>query len=552
MAASNLQTLPPEMIHTILRHLPIPDLLAFSQTSRSNYAASIRALTTLELAVLPKRIHSVLAFLDRRWNDEEDEEVDEEDHDLSPFGRFTHQRRSQRRDGDDRDPELYQVGLTTTRSAITVGISPRPTRMAKTAKRALSTSATTRPSSSRSATPPQSQSASPQEVRTQEIKNQNSQALSIIRTRILKNLRSLTLHLYDLSSSSLEDNDEAKDDGLTSYIATSLPRLQSLTLNFSHTYIHDQTLPARFWKTTPAPENNSSTSDSSMSQNPAGTPQWNSLCGLGPTHSQKLRLRNLRKLELNRASITSAQLCSWVSVNKKTLSQIKLSKVRGVDSDFLKHIFPSSSSTATDDGRMNVIDTLEMESCANLVLQTKDDFSWIQNCKGLEMNKLSFRGCKNVSESLLLKSLGINIDTNDDKTSALSSSTHNVEMNNNPISGIRLLVLPSGKTLRYGQIHSSRPRHNHNNNSFVVGDGTTPISSIPILSPALTTSDGHLEETLSNVNGYFDILPGGATNTTTIVGGTLSSSSSSPANRRSLYEFEKLGMGAIEVDPDCI
>jgi hypothetical protein len=59
----SLNALPSELLETILSHLDIPSLLAFSLTSSTNYAHHLHALHTLHLAVFPKKVHALIAFL---------------------------------------------------------------------------------------------------------------------------------------------------------------------------------------------------------------------------------------------------------------------------------------------------------------------------------------------------------------------------------------------------------------------------------------------------------------------------------------------------------
>ncbi|KAI9776937.1 MAG: hypothetical protein M1839_009179 [Geoglossum umbratile] len=59
----SLTTLPPELHHLILKHLPPASLLAYGLTSRANYTLHHPSLTALTLGIFHSRISSLLSFL---------------------------------------------------------------------------------------------------------------------------------------------------------------------------------------------------------------------------------------------------------------------------------------------------------------------------------------------------------------------------------------------------------------------------------------------------------------------------------------------------------
>ncbi|KAL9617868.1 MAG: hypothetical protein Q9160_007356 [Pyrenula sp. 1 TL-2023] len=59
-----LSILPPELLLQVLSHLPVASLLSFGLTSHPNHDFHYHALKTLHIAAFPKRIHSLLSFLD--------------------------------------------------------------------------------------------------------------------------------------------------------------------------------------------------------------------------------------------------------------------------------------------------------------------------------------------------------------------------------------------------------------------------------------------------------------------------------------------------------
>lgn len=63
MELSYLDRLPSEIVYYILSYLPIPSLLAFGATSHTNHAFHTYSLSTLHLAVFPKHVQAMIAFL---------------------------------------------------------------------------------------------------------------------------------------------------------------------------------------------------------------------------------------------------------------------------------------------------------------------------------------------------------------------------------------------------------------------------------------------------------------------------------------------------------
>ena len=189
-SSRSISSLPSELLHQILTYLPIPTLLTFAQTSKQNYAASISALETLELAVLPRRIYGVLTFLNSFYLDDPD-------------------------GGDAYDDfsSHYQVTVLSELSSLF-------NRTAKKTKH------------------PQFQEPklTPLQYREQLFALHNSVAHSVLSTPTLSKLQTLRLHLYHLTSPEL-----------TGLLATAFHHLRNLHLNFSHPYLHDTCLPAHYW-----------------------------------------------------------------------------------------------------------------------------------------------------------------------------------------------------------------------------------------------------------------------------------------------------------------
>jgi len=194
---SPISKLPPELLNQTLSYLPLAVLFTFARTSKRHYAASILALRNLQLAILPRRLHGVLAFLNS--SDFDEIEID--------YGMI-----------DSKSSTHNQIIVTSS--------LPVPLRGNKRSKRITTT---------------------PAEHREQLLNMQNAMACSILSKPNLSNLHCLTLHIYDVTTPLL-----------TRILATHFAKLRQLHLNFSHPYLHDPCLPAGYWKS-PLPSNRSDT-----------------------------------------------------------------------------------------------------------------------------------------------------------------------------------------------------------------------------------------------------------------------------------------------------
>lgn len=338
MPSSPISTLPPEVLHQVLTYLPIATLFKFARTSRRNYDASILALQNLQLAVFPREIHGLLAYLASSSSEDLD----------AGFGELS-----------DENPTRNQITIPAPLTASLLGD--------KRSKHPV---------------------LSPAQYREQLFRLQNALACSILSTPTLANLHSLTLHIYHITSSSL-----------TQILATHFPNLQHLRLNFSHPYIHDSCLPAKYW-----------TSPVFL----RGSPIWNALAGIGDDSAACLRLRKLETLTLERAGITSVQLRRWIEHNPR-LSRLTLRNVSGVDPEFVQWLGEYYDGEKTGDERPAVkLKTLALEHCSSLSIKSIEELGWLdslfesrqmepsdgESSPGLEV--LSFNGSQDVSRIFLL------------------------------------------------------------------------------------------------------------------------------------------------------
>lgn len=303
-------SLPSELLFTILSHLPVSSLLDFSATCRTNQTLACRTLQTLNLAVLPSEIQCSMALMSRRYQQSQHHSMSE----------------------DVADMLQSSVSKTT----------DIPTRLSKDS-RAI-------------------------ERLEQQITAQNDIAADILGKESLKNLRSLSLHMYDLQSADL-----------ASVMATKLVKLRHLELNFAHPYIHDQCLPANYWH-----------------EAPSGSSAWNALVGLGQANQQKLRMRSLLSLHVKRAGLTSTQLRKLIESNP-LLRRIHLENVTGVDLDFVQWL------AAYCESGKSGLEQIVLERCPQLKMQRLEDFAWLAGITESEVSHLSLFKCRNVRHDIFVR-----------------------------------------------------------------------------------------------------------------------------------------------------
>ena len=61
---ASLATLPPELVHAVMTHLPVPELFALGQTNQYMHSVASISLTSLQLGVFPTRLDGVFSNLD--------------------------------------------------------------------------------------------------------------------------------------------------------------------------------------------------------------------------------------------------------------------------------------------------------------------------------------------------------------------------------------------------------------------------------------------------------------------------------------------------------
>ena len=306
MESSPISALPPEVLHQILKYLPIATLLRFGRTSRRNYSAATLALKILRLAILPRQLHGVLAFLSSSTFEEFDIDIGDTTYD---------------------NPFRNQIIVP---SPLPPFNPPRPRTK-----------------------PPSGTLLTPAQYRDKLFQLQNALACSILSTPTLGSLNSLSLYIYHITSPSL-----------TEVLATLLPSLRELRLNFYHPYLHDTCLPAQYWT------------------NPVylqPSPIWNALAGIGDRYNANLKLKKLEKLTIERAGINSFQLRKWVECNPN-LRELRLRNVAGVDLEFVQWLgtyYGYKETETSNMARPGQLKILALENCSNLVVGSVDDLRWL-------------------------------------------------------------------------------------------------------------------------------------------------------------------------------
>lgn len=269
--SDKLRNLPAEVILMILSHLPIHSLLSFGATSRTNHAYHVLSLTQLHLAVFPKRMQALIAFLD-----------------CDPSFPTQAVMRQPGCTNIPRPPYFVSVVLPKTTSG--------DQRKHRTRKNS---------SGEHMITDITNEDGRPRTPR-QTIRAQNA-VFSNILNRYGSSLDRLEFLAYDL------DEHAARALG-----SNCRRKLRHLALRFEHTHVRDHMLPREFWRK-PAP----------------GSTAWNSLIGIGtnekcglkglesltleragitPWQLQKLvrRNRNLRELRLKTCSGVQPEFLHWL------------------------------------------------------------------------------------------------------------------------------------------------------------------------------------------------------------------------------------------------
>lgn len=212
------------------------------------------------------------------------------------------------------------------------------------------------------------QRAHPDALLHEQITLQNRLAADVLNQDDVRSLRSLTLRMFDLQS-----------EKVTSSIAQ-MPRLEQLELKFHHPYVQshlNSKLPYNYW-----------------SQAPEGHACWNALVGLGAEHQQQLRMRGLRRLHIERAGLTSAQLRCLIESNPR-LEELYLDNITGVDNEFTSWLGHYSN---TEHCNLRIIDLL---NCSKLRFGDSQDGEWLVSIARSDMKRLTITRCQHLDFQIL-------------------------------------------------------------------------------------------------------------------------------------------------------
>lgn len=320
---ASLASLPSELLASILAHLPVASVLSFSATCRTHQTLAYRALHTLNLAVFPTRIQCNMALMSRRAQSWGDESISFSCSSNDEFSDMLHA-------GVSKTTDVSSSSSSTRRCS---GLNPNPAQCLD-----------------------------------RQVTAQNQLAAEILNKPALRDLRSLSLQMYDMRSAEL-----------ASVIAINLARLRHLELRFSHGFVHDQCLPPSYWHDAPS-----------------GSPAWNALVGLGGENRDKLRLHGLVSLRIERAGLTSMQLRRFVQANP-LLRSLHLENVTGVDQEFVQWL---AERCERGESRLEHIG---LENCAQLNMQRLEDFAWLAAVTESELRYLSLYRCRNVRHDILVR-----------------------------------------------------------------------------------------------------------------------------------------------------
>ncbi|OKL59453.1 hypothetical protein UA08_05119 [Talaromyces atroroseus] len=358
--SNQFDKLPLELIFVILSYVPIPSLLSFGATSKSNHLYHALCMRRLHLAIFPKQLHAIAAFLDAS--------LERSAKEPTPFKQ-------------DMMLESHKVrialpqGMTTSRSSQTIAnYSPFPTRYRK--KKLYQEAAPT-------------EERLPYSVSSDNTIRAQNKTFAQILSRYGQSLEDLEFLAYNLN-----------DEGAMALGTHCGGKLRHLGLRFEHPYIRDISLSQKYWNL-PAP----------------GSPVWNDLIGIGPLQRGQ-RITNLESLVLERAGITPWQLCMLVKRNKR-LSVLKLRTCAAIQPAFVNWLGGIPTPGDEDEELREHDDepvpgaslvVLWIENCVGIRTTAKSTndqgvanidagLGWLQNLKALQ--SLSLRECQNIDATVV-------------------------------------------------------------------------------------------------------------------------------------------------------
>lgn len=348
--ADHFDRLPVEVIFVILSYIPIPALLAFGATSKSNNKLHTYCMEKLHLAIFHKRVHATVAHLGTGIKQNPKTAMGQRIVEgrrvrivLPPSTRYA-------------SPEECKVPLRFSSPYSAATKYPVSKRKSRGSCRMVSSD----------------DGGFVHSISTERtVRAQNKTFAEIVR-RYGHSLDELEFLAYNI-------NEEG-----TMAIGTSCgSRLRHLALRFEHPFVKDTSLPYGYW-TAPA----------------QGSTAWNSLIGIGPV-KRGLNIINLESLVLERAGITPWQLRMLVERNPR-LKVMKLRTCAAVQPEFVNWLGGISDSDSEDKGDDvdkkvpgSSLTVLWMENCDDIRTVKSIDgidchdidtgLEWVRNLKSLEV-----------------------------------------------------------------------------------------------------------------------------------------------------------------------
>lgn len=323
--ADQLSKLPVEILFIILSYVPIPALLSFGATSKSNYVFHTHCMRKLHLAIFHKRVHATVAFLSTGMQHDPKTAKGQRTSDshrvrvvLPPATRYT-------------SPEVCKLPMRISNQYYTV---TKYAALKHTSRKRCSIVSSDDVGFVHS-------------ISTERTIRAQNKAFADIVNRYGHSLDELELLAYNLN-----------EEGAMAIGTSCGSKLRHLALRFEHSFVKDTCLHPTYW-TSPA----------------AGSPAWNSLIGIGAV-KRGLNIVNLESLILERAGITPWQLRMLVKRNK-SLKVLKLRTCAAVQPEFVNWLGGIFDTDRED----------ERDSSERKIQGASLNVLWVENCDGIRTNK---------------------------------------------------------------------------------------------------------------------------------------------------------------------
>lgn len=347
--ADQFDRLPVEIIFMILSYVPIPTLLAFGATSKSNHRFHTHCMGKLHLAIFHKQVHATVAFLG------------------------TSMRHDPKSAKGQRASESHRVRVVlppATRYTSPV-VCKLPLRIDSEYSAATKYPVSKRTSRKSCGIVSSDDGGFVHSISTERTVHTQNKVFAEIVSRYGHSLDELEFLAYNIN-----------EEGAMAIGMSCGSRLRHLALRFEHPFVKDTSLHYKYW-TAPA----------------QGSTAWNSLIGIGPV-KRGLNIVNLESLILERAGITPWQLRMLVKRNPR-LKVLKLRTCAAVQPEFVNWLGGISDPDGEDKKIPGAaLTVLWVENCDDIhttksinSVGEKDidtGLEWIRNLKSLEVSSASY------------------------------------------------------------------------------------------------------------------------------------------------------------------